>query len=187
MNGRVLIVHGLAGIEPASIGQAVGLEDVAPSILRWAGLDVPVDLPGRPLPQTAAPARAADRSLLSAFDDRMLSPPGEPEPPKGRRRKALDEGFRFSCGATDRVWGRMAVLIRYPYKYHWFERYPPELYDLSWDPGERSNQLALQPELAEKLAAEMQTAVERLAEPEFSSPEASPEAIELLRALGYVE
>jgi hypothetical protein len=54
-------------------------------------------------------------------------------------------------------------------------------------PGERSNQLALQPELAEKLAAEMQTAVERLAEPEFSSPEASPEAIELLRALGYVE
>jgi arylsulfatase A-like enzyme len=182
-----LIVHGLPGVDPASIDQPVGLEDIVPSILRWTHLDVPDGLSGRVLPEKVGSARAGDRGLLSAFDDRVLSPPGAREAPKGRTRKALNEGFRFSCGASDRVWGRMAALTRYPYRYHWFERYPAELYDLSWDPDERSNQLALQPELASKLAAEMQAAVERLAEPEYPTAEASPEAIELLRALGYVD
>ena len=44
-----------------------------------------------------------------------------------------------------------AALIRYPFKYVWYERYSPELYDLSWDPAELSNQAKYRKDLVENI------------------------------------
>ena len=66
------------------------------------------------------------------------------------------------------------------------ERYPAALYDLSWDPNERSDQTRFYPKLVEQFKAEMETTARRLRRPEREGV-ASPESTELLRALGYVE
>jgi arylsulfatase A-like enzyme len=182
-----LIVHGLDGVQPSTIEQPVGLVDVAPSILRWTGIEVRDELAGDPLPRLPEPSRARERVFLAAYSDEYKH---NPEFWDGEF-KGEDKGMvRQFCASSDRVFGGMASLIRYPLKFHWFERYPPELYDLSWDPKERSNQAKFHPELVERFTSEVKSFVEA-AGLESSSPtatdELSNEAIEALKGLGYVE
>ncbi|MCP4658137.1 MAG: sulfatase-like hydrolase/transferase [bacterium] len=60
-----------------------------------------------------------------------------------------------------------------------------ELYDLERDPGERNNLAAAHPQLVEDLAADFDAGVSRWSFPQ--GYERSPEELEQLRALGYLE
>ena len=181
-----LIVHGLAGVQPSAIDRPVGLMDIAPSILHWAGIEAPGELPGQPLPQRPDAAPSGERGLFAAYSDKYM-----------QVSEFWDEGAqrghakrRQFCGPTDRVLGGMATLTRYPFKFYWFERYSPELYDLSWDPNELSDQSKYRPELVERFASEIESYVEaaRLTGSQPIQPEQLPdEAIEALRELGYID
>jgi arylsulfatase A-like enzyme len=184
-----LVVHGLEA-PSAVIDAPVTLVDVAYSILAWAGLDgspaPEAELDGRMLP--AAPGEAPpSRLLTAAYSDAFSVDPEE----WGGIIRFLDKDFpRQACGPEDKVFGGMASAIEYPLKYQWYERYPPELYDLSWDPEEMSEQSAHQPEVAARLAARLEGFLEEagltgdLVEP---AEPLDPEAVEALKALGYAE
>ena len=96
--------------------------------------------------------------------------------------------MRQFCVPSDPVFGAMASFVRFPYKFYWFERYPPSLYDLSWDPHERSNLVRIEPELAGRLEDDLKRVIEgtRLLADD-PPPELSDAAREALRALGYVD
>jgi hypothetical protein len=82
----------------------------------------------------------------------------------------------------------MAALVEYPHKLVWFQYNPPELYDLGWDPLERSDLARAQPELVERMSARLKRFVEvaRLEETE-SGVEISDEVLEALERMGYVQ
>jgi arylsulfatase A-like enzyme len=63
-----LIVNGLRGVAPAVIPDTVGLVDLAPTILGWAGLAVPSELRGKPLPQRSG-GKPGDRTLFAYYSD----------------------------------------------------------------------------------------------------------------------
>ena len=83
----------------------------------------------------------------------------------------------------------MAALTRWPFKLIWFENYPAELYDLSWDPSERSDLAELRPEVSGPLIEETQRMVEEVGLADSSGGAEAPSAAEFeaLRDLGYVE
>ena len=94
---------------------------------------------------------------------------------------------RRSCESRDRVFGDTIALTRYPHKLIWFEKYPSELYDLSWDPQERSDRAAYQRELVASLEGELAEIRRRSGLEGEGVPEPSPGAVEALEGLGYVE
>jgi hypothetical protein len=83
----------------------------------------------------------------------------------------------------------MAALTRWPFKLIWFENYPAELYDLSWDPSERSDLAELRPEISGPLIKEAQRLVDEIGLADSSGGAEAPSAAEFeaLRGLGYVE
>jgi len=184
-----LVVHGLPGIEPAELDQRVALSDVAPSILEWAGLAVPRGLAGRPLPLLPE-AAAKPRKIVGVYiDEPLVSDPG-----------VLPDGFeirlrgskkrRQGCEPDDRVFGTTIALLRYPYKLIWYEDYPSELYDLSWDPDERSDQAAFRPGLVAELEQEVmkiRRGLETDAKTASRAPAPSPPTVEALRHMGYID
>jgi arylsulfatase A-like enzyme len=182
-----LIVHGLSSGVGETRDETAKLLDVAPSILEWTGVRSATPLPGRVLPIGAAAPAPTDRTVLAAFDDTKRWLPAKV--PLFGKVHDRDANRQF-CSKMDRVWGGMATVIRYPFKLRWWERYPPELYDLRWDTAERSNQAGIHPELVEQLTRELAPFLEstRLDREDASVPETiSDEAVEALRALGYVE
>ena len=73
--------------------------------------------------------RATPRSLVSEYDALV-----DPETPYfGKMLRNL----RRHCRDTDKVYGDMAALMRFPYKLVWFSRYESELYDVRTDPQEQ--------------------------------------------------
>jgi hypothetical protein len=71
----------------------------------------------------------------------------------------------------------------------WFENYPAELYDLSWDPLERSDLAELRPEVRGPLVEEALRRVEEigLARTEGEVEMPTEAELEALRGLGYRE
>jgi hypothetical protein len=97
---------------------------------------------------------------------------------------------RAGCGPKDRVFGPMAAITRWPFKLIWFRRYPAELYNLSWDPAERSDLAAIEPEVSASLLKEIQRLMNEAGIADGAGDEAvTPSAAELkaLRGLGYVD
>jgi len=182
-----LVVHGLPGVEPASIDMPVRLVDVTASVLAWAGVEAVGEIAGRPLPTSASPQAGEPRALRAAYSDSVTVMPeiwGDTLVPEDR------ETPREACGPHDKVFGGMASLIDYPYKFNWFERYPPELYDLRWDTDEQSDLSGHQPELVSRFGRELADFIVAtgLDDPE-RQPEVPPsrEQVEALRALGYID
>jgi arylsulfatase A-like enzyme len=183
-----LVVHGLPGVAPARIERPVDTLDLVPSILAWAGVGSPDGLDGRPLPTrpdpTPAGEKAGPRSLVAFYSGYW--PVDWPD----ALRLPLREQSRRACGERDRVFGNMLALTRFPFKLIWFDRHPAELYDLRWDPNERSNLLGVQPEVAAPLEAAMRELVEEAAmlPPEsVVAPDLQPRVLEALRAIGYLD
>ncbi len=181
-----LVVHGLPDLAPAEIPQPVDLTDVAPSILEWAGAPVPPELSGRALP-TRPDTPVPERALLAGYSDRdRIDWPAAADARFGQ----IPDEMRAGCGPTDRTFGDMLSLIRFPYKLIWFERYPNELYDLSWDPFEHSNLASVEKDVLRRLEEEAEriAAESGLLSPRSGdAPALDPEAASALRALGYVK
>jgi arylsulfatase A-like enzyme len=183
-----LVVHGLADTEPGRIDAPVELADVAASVLHWAGIERPPDLAGRPLPTRVSQTAGTGADLLAVYSDEALKTPenwdNEYKPLMNRNAK------RAGCGPKDRVFGPMAAITRWPFKLIWFRRYPAELYNLSWDPAERSDLAAIEPEVSASLLKEIQRLMNEAGIADGAGDEAvTPSAAELkaLRGLGYVD
>lgn len=189
-----LVVHGLPDTQPAVVEAPVTLVDLAASLLLWTGVGDPAELDGRPLPTTpAASDGGAPRRLIASYSDAFTRPP---EAWRGMLHVGDKERARRRCGPDDKVFGGMASVIEYPFKLDWYERYPAELYDLRWDPGEQSELSAHHPDEAAALRA----AAERFADEaglradatadatkEGAAPELDPAQRQSLRALGYID
>ena len=97
---------------------------------------------------------------------------------------------RLWCAGNEPVFGEMAALTRFPWKWIWFADAPPRLFDLSRDPGELRDASASEPEIARTLGAELER---RRAQARARPPRAeegaglSEAGVEALRALGYLE
>ena len=183
-----LVVQGLPDLPAGRIDSPVTLVDVAASMLSWAGLEIPQEIAGRRLPTRASDANRPMVDLLAVYSDQNLKVPDN----WGNDLKPTDEARdlkRSGCGPSDRVFGNMAALTRWPFKLIWFENYPAELYDLSWDPLERSDLAELRPETSAPLIEEARRLLDEIGLADASGGFESPSAAELeaLRGLGYAE
>ncbi len=177
-----LVVHGLAETPPAVIAAPVGLGDVAPSLLGWLGFDAPPAWsPGR-LPRAAEPA-AGERPLRAAYSDAPLVTPQRTrtnhERDAARRRRG--------CGESDRVFGEILSLVRFPFKLVWYERYPAQLFDLRWDARELSDVSQHEVERTASMLREIAIWRDHLASAGGAPEPLAPDAAEALRSLGYLE
>jgi len=181
-----LVVQGAPGASSGRIEAAVTLVDVAASVLSWAGVARPAEIAGQPLPLRAGADRPED--LFAVYsDERLHTPEGWDqalEPAEGAR-----DAKRSGCWPSDRVFGSMAALTRWPFKLIWFANYPAELYDLSWDPLERSDLAALRADIRDPLLAEAKRQIDAIglsgSAPAAETPSDAEQ--ETLRGLGYVE
>lgn len=180
-----LVVHGLPAAAPARITEQVDLVDILPSVLGWLDLGVPDELSGRPLP-TREPETPGSRDLVSVYSDfPALDWPesmGTPEIVPLRRLGG--------CEGQEPLYGRMVAWTRHPHRLLWFADHPAELYDLRWDPAERSNLVDVQPEIAAELTREVERfiAAGNLPDPSGVDPSMlAPELVRALRELGYLE
>ena len=183
-----LVVHGIPDVTGGRIERPVTLVDVATSVLGWAGVDIPPELAGRPLPTGASEAIRTDVDLLAIFSDQDLKVPEDWD--EGIRPSEHDGDLKRSgCRPEDRVFGDMAALTSWPFKLIWFENHPAELYDLSWDPSERSDLADLRPEISGPLIEKAQRLVDAVGLAGASGGAEVPSAAELeaLRGLGYLE
>ncbi|MFN7951252.1 MAG: sulfatase [bacterium] len=160
-----LLVRPPGGAQRATrIGEPVGLVDLAPTVLAWAGQPVPAEMAGRPLP-LAPGARYAARPRPITL--RSASPP-----------------VRF--GITDGDWKYVRPLDDSAASSIASE----ELYDLAADPRERTNLAGTRGDV---LARFRESAAQELARQRAHAAaprtlEAMPsETGDALRALGYVQ
>lgn len=181
-----LMVHGAGDRSNVVVQLPVGLEDLMPTMISWARARLPAGIAGIPLPMSESTGEAGARAFFSAYTDQFVA---VPEHWRGHVQHTDKDKLRQFCSDSNRVFGAMAALIRYPFKYVWYERYPASLYELSWDPGEKSDQLKYRPKLVEALEAELKPLRDAsgVLGGSGSDSELSQEAIEALRQLGYVE
>jgi len=182
-----LAIQGVPDVPTARIDAAVTLVDVTASVLSWAGVEIPAEIAGRPLPVRAGDAQPPEDLLAVYSDAKLHAPEGWKEglePAENAR-----DVKRSGCSPSDRVFGNMAALTRWPFKLIWFANYPAELYDLSWDPLERSDLASLRPDVRDPMVAEVQQRIEDLglSEPKAGVETPSDAERETLRGLGYVE
>jgi arylsulfatase A-like enzyme len=182
-----LVVHGLRGIVPATIDEPVQLLDIVPTVLAWAGMRVPGELPGRVLP-VRRELQLRGRTIVAEWDD----PVGAEqcgEDVLERLGRYMVAAAQRRCVRGERVHGAMRAAIAYPMKLYWYERYPAELFDIGNDPGEEHNVIATEGRHAFRLLLTI-LKLRRLAAlvprsaPLLRGP--APEIAERLRALGYV-
>jgi arylsulfatase A-like enzyme len=183
-----LVVHGIPDAPVGRIELPVTLVDVTTSVLGWAGTEIPPEIAGRPLPTRVSKDNRPGVDLLAIYGDEELKPPEDWEEDIEPSRQVRD-AKRADCWPRDRVFGNMAALTRWPFKLIWFENDPAELYDLSWDPSERSDLAELRPKISGPLIEEAQRLVEEIGLADSSGETEVPSAAEFeaLRGLGYVE
>lgn len=181
-----LIVQGAEGM-PGVVDSPVDLRGVNRSILCWAEVadcDDALPGPGDERIGSAPP-------LVSIYSDEVLT-----LPPEIARQLGFEEGYRDTardtCQESDRVFGRMVAMVRYPLKMTWVQGQPARLHDLSWDAGELSDLIDSQTPEAAALRAEMadflaETGLDRGYEADPDVRPLDPETAEALRGLGYID
>jgi arylsulfatase A-like enzyme len=183
-----LVVRGVPDAPAGGIDLPVTLEDVAASVLDWAGVEIPPEFSGRPIPiRDSVPDRSAV-DLVAVYSDATSEGSGDGEEQLSFSEEAQNRK-RSKCWSRDPVYGDMVALTRWPFKLIWFENYPAELYDLSWDPSERSDLAELRPEVSGPLIEEARRLAKKLglANPDGKVETPSDAELEALKGLGYVE
>ncbi|MHA7838982.1 MAG: sulfatase [bacterium] len=184
-----LIVTGLTETATGVVDQAVGMHAAHDALLCWAleeGCPASLPLPGDEVSET--------KDLLSFYSDSSAEPAQETLDQLAPQLERIgieptSDPSRSKCRPSDPVFGEMISLIRYPMKMNWVQGHDPMLYDLSWDPAERSNQFSRQPEIAAELWREVEPYTRaRLADRASAGvPELSDEEARALKSLGYLE
>jgi arylsulfatase A-like enzyme len=175
-----LIVHG-APLAPGRVDAPVTLADVTASLLKWGGLPPDAEAAGRPLPAPGAPVDAG-RPRVAMFGDAPMEHPAvllDFHRPEEEARK------RTGCRPEHGVYGNLYALEKPPYKLVELGELPPQLYDLRWDPDERSNIARFNEEIVSALSEELSVFRARVAQSQADLPD--PQALEILRSLGYLE
>jgi arylsulfatase A-like enzyme len=183
-----LVVHGLSGVAPAVVEAPVQLADVVPSILGWTGMTVPGGLSGQALPVEVG-AGDGGRAVIGEHID--YDPDASPDAPSIVTQLRQRTGrLRAACTPQDRVFGDMRALLKHPFKLLWYERYSPQLYDLSADDSEVADLAPARPALVADLATELSRRTSR-SRADATEPVPtllpSPEVQDRLRALGYID
>jgi arylsulfatase A-like enzyme len=136
----------------------VSLTDVAPTILRAAGLAVPPAMQGRGL------TSAADREI---FSETFPCPvPHPPDCPNGCTARAI---------------------FQWPYKFITSSNGRRELFDLGSDPAEKRNLYIQQPERAAQMGASLAEWMKSMPRQSSEKHTMSPEDLQRLKSLGYVQ
>ncbi|HXU29298.1 MAG TPA: sulfatase-like hydrolase/transferase [Thermoanaerobaculia bacterium] len=125
------------------VAAPVGLVDVAPTVLQLAGVALPADLDGKPLPVET-----------------------NEKPAAGAARTIYAETFypRLHLG-----WNELTSLIRGPH--HLIQGPAPELFDLTADPGEKNDVLRAERRTYSEMRAELAKIERPLAKPAEVDPE----------------
>jgi arylsulfatase A-like enzyme len=175
-----LVVHGLQGVEPGVLSAPVGLMDLAPSILAWAGLPVPDGLPGQRLPENETDAQS-ERALIAEFYD----PRDRPAPINTALRHIVGlAGAKCRAGQLEP--GGIRSIVRFPYKLVRVGDGATKLFDLSDDPAESQDLAAVSPELLRSLTEELDLVpTDEGGNAQASGASLSEETLERLRVLGY--
>jgi arylsulfatase A-like enzyme len=183
-----LVVVGAGESMRGVASQPVDLLGVHRSVLCWAGLS---ECSGTLPPPGEAPSPSDGPSIVSIFSDEVLT-----LPPEIAERMGFEPGYRDAardaCKESDRVFGRMVSLLRYPLKLTWVQDEPTELHDLSWDPGEQTDLASLESDEARALREEMERFLDESGLREGYAADSDvhpldPEAVRALEALGYID
>lgn len=165
------------------IAAAVELIDVPPTVFDLLSLPVPPAIQGESLVPLLDGTRAERRKREAFFE---WSPPG-----RQRRHGAADRVFALRQGKWKlvsnpgglRPWNR-------PYPQvpgSGFSLARIELYDLEADPHETRNLAAAEPEVVSRLTAVLEDWLAEALANEGASDAPTPEALQKLRQLGYIE
>jgi arylsulfatase A-like enzyme len=174
-----LVITGLPGVAPAAISTPVALADVAPSMLRWAGLPDPGDFDGQVLP--TSDRGPSERAIVAEHSDPSAGP-------FARWRRVR----RDACDPDGPLFGDSQVIVAYPWKLHRYEGLAAaELFLLDSDPHETNDlapaQEARVMELSSRLARERSSTAIAAAAPAHGVDVAADEdVVDRLRALGYI-
>lgn len=153
----------------AVVPRLVELVDLAPTIVEIAGGDAGMLDP-----------RRVGSSLLP-----LLGQPGEYSKGFALAQRSFYPTSRRQQN-EELVQGRNFALQDERWKYLWFEAGPDELYDLAADPYETRSVIARHPDVARRMRGRIEDMVERL-DTGVEGAEVSAEALERLRALGYIQ
>lgn len=159
---RVPLIIRVPGWEGGQrIRQRVGTVDILPTLAELFNLSLPAGVQGRSLVQ-AMRGEGDDATGTGSYYAETLSP-------------------RLSQG-----WGELRALIDGSYKYVHGPR--PELYDLDSDPGELTNLLHEEPEVAEAMRSRLADTISRIASDRSVEAAVTPDqdTLERLAALGYI-
>jgi arylsulfatase A-like enzyme len=175
-----LIVHG-APLAPGRVDAPVTLADVTASLLEWAGLPPDAEAAGRPLPEPGASVDAG-RQRVAMFGD---APMKHPAMLRDFHNPGQEARKRTGCRPEHGVYGDLYALEKPPYKLLELGELPPQLYDLRWDPDERSDIARFNEEIVSALSEELDVFRARVGQSQAELPD--PQAVEILRSLGYLE
>jgi choline-sulfatase len=154
-----LVVTPFAELAGVRVESQVSAVDVFPTLLDLAGIDPTTEVQGR--------------SLASV----MLHPRGERD--TYAYSESMTPNLQFGWSALYSLRSSRYKLIQAP---------RPELYDLSVDPGERTNVFAREPAVAHELTEELDRLLAETSQgaPEPETADLDKETVERLAALGYV-
>jgi arylsulfatase A-like enzyme len=151
-----LVVWG-PGVKPGRESEPVSLTDVAPTILEWAGVDIPSDFDGLSLwPNLAGERKFPERTLIA--ESRLY-------------------GDRYAAAAIR--WPLKVVVDS--------DRRPVRAIDLATDPDERTDVLALSDERSEgAVEGLISTLRGRVVDSHDEPALLDDDTLESLRSLGYI-
>lgn len=178
---RVPLVVRAPGLSPSVVQQPVELRDVSRSLLDWARADTS-ELAAGGL-ERARPASAS--SLFAVYSDTRKRLPDWMDTEAAVQ---VQDFKRQACRESDRVFGDMLAVTRYPFRLNWYERYPSERLDLR-EPGSNATKAGDQgAETFAVLEDQARRFVERFglgaASPDMPI---SPNNERALRSLGYID